>query len=149
MLKLFNRIGYGFSNKTYDVAVIGGGPGGNFQPIQVMQLPSRLPNSDLIPSALRKEALWEEHVLMWAVFLQKHSSTFLINITNLTTTSRLSESTQVEFHWIGRKPNKTKTVSLLPSPKVLRVFSERTKLLISKVLDLQLIPKQCKFEMMQ
>jgi len=30
MLKLFNRVGYGFSNKTYDVAVIGGGPGGNF-----------------------------------------------------------------------------------------------------------------------
>jgi len=36
MLKLFNRIGYGFSGKGYDLAVIGGGPGGNSFPTKDM-----------------------------------------------------------------------------------------------------------------
>ena len=149
MLKLFNKIGYGFSNKSFDVAIIGGGPGGILQSSQVMSLPSRLLNSDLILSVLKKEALWEEHALMLDVFPQKHSSTSPINITNLIMTSRPSELTLLEFPWIGKKHNKTKTVLLPLSPRVLRVFSERIKLLILKVLDLLLTPKLCKFETIQ
>jgi len=51
MFKLYNKIAYRFSNKTYDLAVIGGGPGGNFKSTKVMLLPSRQRSSISILSA--------------------------------------------------------------------------------------------------
>ena len=45
MYKLFNRVAFNFS-KSYDVAVIGGGPGGNPLVIQDTWPPSRPLNSD-------------------------------------------------------------------------------------------------------
>lgn len=44
MFKLFNRISYGFSGKAYDLAVIGGGPGGKGSFIKDTSLLSRLPS---------------------------------------------------------------------------------------------------------
>jgi dihydrolipoamide dehydrogenase len=38
MFKLFNRNLYAFSNRTYDLAVIGGGPGGYVAAIKAAQL---------------------------------------------------------------------------------------------------------------
>ena len=45
MYKLFNRVAFNFS-KSYDVAVIGGGPGGKPLDIQDTWLPSRLHSWD-------------------------------------------------------------------------------------------------------
>ena len=45
MYKLFNRVAFNFS-KSYDVAVIGGGPGGKPLDIQDTWLPSRPHNWD-------------------------------------------------------------------------------------------------------
>ena len=59
MFKLFNRVSYNFS-KTYDLAVIGGGPGGINKHIQDTSLPSKPHNLDSTPSASKKEELSEE-----------------------------------------------------------------------------------------
>jgi hypothetical protein len=45
MFRLFNRNLYAFSNKAYDLAIIGGGPGGTKYITQVMLLQSRQLNS--------------------------------------------------------------------------------------------------------
>lgn len=61
-----------FSTKSFDVAVIGGGPGGISSIIQVMLLPLRLLNLDLTPFAFKKEEVLVELVSMLDVFPQRH-----------------------------------------------------------------------------
>ena len=90
MFKLFNRISYRFS-QSFDIAVIGGGPGGNTFFTQDTSQPSKQPNSDSTQSASKKEDPSEELVSTSAVFHPKHFSTFLTNITNSTTTLKHSE----------------------------------------------------------
>lgn len=45
MLRLFNRNLYNFSNRSFDLAVIGGGPGGTASLTKATSLPSRLLSS--------------------------------------------------------------------------------------------------------
>ena len=90
MYKLFNRISYRFS-QSFDIAVIGGGPGGNPFFTQDTSQPSRQPNLDSTQSASKKEDPSEEHASMLAAFHPKPFSTFLTNITNSSTTSKHSE----------------------------------------------------------
>ena len=86
---MFNRVAYNFS-KTYDLAVIGGGPGGYHLFIQDMLPLSRLLNLDLTLSALKKEEHLEELVSMSVVSPLKHFSISPTNITNSTMTSNPS-----------------------------------------------------------
>ena len=90
MFKIFNRVSYNFS-KSYDLAVIGGGPGGIYHFIQVMSLPSKLHNLDSIQFVSKKEDHLEVLVSMSAVSLPKLSSISLTNITNSITNLNLSE----------------------------------------------------------
>jgi hypothetical protein len=64
MFKLFSSKNpvFKFSTKAFDVAVIGGGPGGNTFLIQVMLQPLKLLNLDSTQSVLKKEEALEEHV---------------------------------------------------------------------------------------
>jgi hypothetical protein len=58
-----NNLVYRFATKAYDLAVIGGGPGGNsIYQTQDMLLPSRLLNWVSILSVLKREEAWVEHV---------------------------------------------------------------------------------------
>lgn len=59
-----NNLVYRFATKAYDLAVIGGGPGGTHHHLSKdTSLPSRLHNLDSIQSVSKKEALLEEPVL--------------------------------------------------------------------------------------
>jgi hypothetical protein len=60
MLRLFNRQIYAFSNRAFDLAIIGGGPGGTYLDIQDMSLLLKPHNLDSILSASKREAHWEE-----------------------------------------------------------------------------------------
>lgn len=123
-----NNLVYRFATKAYDLAVIGGGPGGTHHPLsQDTLLPSRVHNLDSIPSASKKEALSEEPVSTLVVSPQKPFSTSHTSIMNSTTTSPKWVSYQETALSTGLKSNKTKTVSSLPLPRVLKVSSRRTK----------------------
>lgn len=110
MYKLFNRVGFGFS-KSYDLAVIGAGPGGTTLVIKDTSLPSKLLNWDSTLSASKREEPWEVPALMSDVFPPRLSLTSPTSTTNSIMTSRILVSTSPVPLLTGQKLNRLRPES--------------------------------------
>lgn len=103
-----NNLVFRFATKAYDLAVIGGGPGGNdCHLLKDMSPPSRVHNLDSIPYVSKKEALSEEPASMLAAshpkpFLTSHISTMNSTMTSLKWVSKpeIVPSTGAKFNKI-------------------------------------------------
>lgn len=127
MFRLFNRTAFGFSTKSFDLAIIGGGPGGTLPPTQDTSLPSRPRSWVSILSALRSGERWAGPASTWAASPPRPSSTSPTNTTNSTTTSSPWVSTPPTSRWTGPRPRTTRTEWSLRSPRASRDSSARTR----------------------
>lgn len=142
MIKLFNRISHNFS-KTFDLAVIGGGPGGKDFPIKdMLQLLRRL-NSEWILFVSKREDRWEVLVSTSAAFRPRLCSISLTNIMSSIMILKHLVSMQLESAMIGTRFSVIRLILSLRSLKVSKVFSKRIKSHIWKELGRLLMRKIC------